>query len=59
MFLIITHIYLYPICKKPLIQLSTAGSLAHQAMQITDDANRCKIKVIHMQILMIPMSQKY
>ena len=30
MFLIITHVCLYPIYKKPQIQLSTAGSPAHQ-----------------------------
>ena len=45
MFLIITHItdiYLHLIYKKPLIQLSTTGSPAHQVMQITDDTNTCK-----------------
>ena len=41
MFLIITHIYLHPIYKKPQIQLSTAGSAAQQVLQITDDTKRC------------------
>ena len=43
-----THIYLHPIYKMPLIQLSRAGSPAHQVMQITDDANKCKDKIIYM-----------
>ena len=43
MFLIITHIYLHPIYKKPQIQLSIAGSPTdHQVMQITDDTHKCK-----------------
>ena len=43
----------YP--KKPLNQLSTVGSPAHQVMQVTDDTDRCKD---YMQILVIPMSKK-